>query len=104
LCGDVNDLENCYQLETNIVKEEKGDTVITCHSIVVRWRNHFSQILNIHGVNDVRQTEIHREPFVPEPSAFEVEFAFEKLRSRKSPGTDQILAELIKAGGYSNLL
>jgi len=29
---------------------------------------------------------------------FEVELAIDKLRSHKSPGTDQILAELIKAG------
>jgi len=36
---------------------------------------------------------------VPEPSAFEVELAIEKLKSHKSPGTDQIPAELIKAGG-----
>ena len=39
------------------------------------------------------------EPSVPEPSAFEVELTIEKLKSRKSPGTDQIPAELIKAGG-----
>jgi len=33
-----------------------------------------------YGVNDVRQTEIHTaEPLVPEPSAFEVELATEKL-------------------------
>jgi hypothetical protein len=36
---------------------------------------------------------------VPEPSAFEVEMAIEKLKSHKSPGIDQIPAELIKAGG-----
>ena len=29
------------------------------HSILARWRNHFPQLLNVHGVNDVRQTEIH---------------------------------------------
>ena len=39
------------------------------------------------------------EPLVPEPSAFEVELATEKLKSHKSPGTDQIPGELIKAGG-----
>jgi len=51
-------------------------------------------------VNDVRQTEIHTaEPLVPEPSAFEVELAIEKLESHKSPGIDQIRAELIKARG-----
>jgi len=36
---------------------------------------------------------------VPEPSAFEVELAIEKLKSHKSPGIDQIPAELIKARG-----
>jgi hypothetical protein len=36
---------------------------------------------------------------VPEPSLVEVEIAIAKLKSYKSPGTDQTLAELIKAGG-----
>jgi len=63
-------------------------------------RNHFSQLLNVYVVNDVRQTEIHTaEPLVPELSAFEFEMAIEKLKRRKSPGTDQIPSELIKAGG-----
>jgi hypothetical protein len=51
-------------------------------------------------VSDVRQTEIHTtEPLVPEPSAFEVEIAIEKLKRHKSPGTDQNAAEIINAGG-----
>jgi hypothetical protein len=60
--------------------------------------------LNVCGVCDVRQTEIHTaEPLVPEPSAFEVEMAIEKLKSHNSPGTDQIPADLIKAGGRTIL-
>jgi len=39
------------------------------------------------------------EPLVPEPSLVEVETAIGKLKRYKSPGTDQILAEMIKAGG-----
>jgi hypothetical protein len=35
---------------------------------------------------------------LPEPSAFEVEMAIEKLKRHRSPGTDHIPAELIKAG------
>jgi len=35
---------------------------------------------------------------MPEPSAFEIELVIEKLKSHKSPGSDQIPAELIKAG------
>jgi len=72
----------------------------TPDSIMDRWRKHFSQLLNVCGVSDVRQTEIHTaESLVPEPSAFEVELAFEKLKTQNSPGIDQIPAELIKAGG-----
>jgi len=66
---------------------------------MARWRNNFSQILNVHGVSDVRQAEIHSaEPLVAEPSALEVELAIEKLKSHKSSGIDQTPAELIKAG------
>ena len=73
--------------------------VADSHIILVRWRKHFSQPLNIHGVNDGRQTEISTPvPLVPEPSAFEVDLDIEKLKCHKSPGNVQIPAELIKAG------
>ena len=85
---------------TDIVKDEKGDLVADSCSILARWRNYFSQLLNVHGVNEIGQAETHtEEPLVPEPSVFEVELAIEKLKNHKSPGIDQIPAELIKAGG-----
>jgi hypothetical protein len=34
-----------------------------------RWKNYFSQVLNVHRVNNVRQTEI----CTAEPSSFAVE-------------------------------
>jgi hypothetical protein len=99
LYSGISDFKKGYQPRTNIVKDEKGDLVTVCHSILARWRNHISQLLNIHVVNDVRQTEIHTaELLVPEPIAIEVELAIEEMKSHKSPGTDQIPAELIKAG------
>jgi hypothetical protein len=70
----VNDFKKGYQPRTDIVKDEKGDVVADSHSIMARWRKYFSQILNVHGVSDVRQAEIHTvEPLVPEPSVLEVE-------------------------------
>jgi len=60
------------------VKDDKGDFVVESHSILARWRNDFSRILNVLGVSDVRQIEIHTaEPLVPEPSASDVELAIE---------------------------
>jgi hypothetical protein len=60
----------------------------------------------------IKQTEIQTaEPFVPEPSAADVEVAIRKMKRYKAPGSDQIPAELIQAGGeehcvlrYINLL
>ena len=96
----INDFKKGYQPRNNIVKDEDGDLVTSSHSILARWRDYFSQLLNVHGVHDVRQIETHTaELLVPEPSAFEVELGIEKLKSHKSPGIDQIPAELIKTGG-----
>jgi hypothetical protein len=59
----------------------------------VIWLQASSQLLNVQGVNDVRQTEIHTaEPLVPEPSAFEVELDIGRLKSHRSQGTTQIPA------------
>jgi hypothetical protein len=75
-----------------------------CHSILAGWRNNFSQLLNAYVLDVVRQREIHTaERLVPEPSAFEVEMAIEKIKSHKSPGINQIPAEWIKAGGSTSL-
>jgi hypothetical protein len=48
-----------FQPTSNVVMDEKGDLVTDSHSILARWRDHFSQLLNVHGVHDVREMEIH---------------------------------------------
>jgi len=96
----INYFKKRYQPRCNIVKDEKGDLVADYHSVVARWRNYFSQLFNVHGVKNIGQAEMHTaEPLVPEPSASEVGPAIDKLKSHKSPGIDQIPAQLIKAGG-----
>jgi hypothetical protein len=82
------------------VKDENGDLLADSHNIVNRWKKYFSQLLNVHRVRDVRQTEIQTaEQLVPDPRPLEVEIAIAKLKRFKSPGSDQIQAELIQAGG-----
>ena len=62
----ITDFKKCYQPRINIVKDEKGDLVTDCQSVLARWWNHISHLLNIHVVNDVKHTEIHKaELLVP---------------------------------------
>ena len=50
----INDFTKGYQPRNNIVKDEKGDLVTDCHSILAVCMNHFSQLLNAYVLNVVR--------------------------------------------------
>ena len=64
--------------------------VTDSHSILVRWRNHFSQLFTVYGVSDVRQISIHTaEPLMPETSASGFERAIKKLNRHTSLGIYQ---------------
>jgi hypothetical protein len=96
----INEFKKGYQPRINIVKDGNGNLLADQQSVLNRWTNFFNQMLNVHGLHNVRQEDIQKaEPLVPEPSLVEVEIATGKLESYKSPGTDQIPAELIKARG-----
>jgi hypothetical protein len=82
------------------VKDRNGDMLADSHNILNRWKNYFSQLINVHNVSDIRHIEVHTvEPLVPGSSRLEFEIAIAKLKKYKSPGSDQIPAELIQAGG-----
>jgi hypothetical protein len=54
----------------------------------------------VHNICGVKKAEVHmHEPLVPSPSRLEVEIVIAKLKKYKSPGSDQIPAELIQSGG-----
>jgi hypothetical protein len=80
----ISDFKNGYQPRINIVKDEKSDWVTDFHSILATWRKHFSQLLSVYGVHEVRHSEIHKvEPVVPEHSALAVEMAIGKLKKKQ---------------------
>jgi hypothetical protein len=69
----INEFKNCYQPNINIIKVKNGNLLTDSQSILNRWKNFFNQVLNVHGVHNVRQMAIHTtEPLVPEPSLVEV--------------------------------
>jgi hypothetical protein len=65
------------------VKDENGDLFVhvDSHNVLSRWKNYFSQLLNVHRFSDGRQIEIHTaEPLVPGLSSFKVEIAVAELK------------------------
>jgi len=101
LYRDINDFKKGYQPRCNKVKMRK---VTWLQTPTVLWlgggtiSSSYSTCMGLRALG--RQKYVHTaEPLVPEPSAAEVELAIDKLKSHKSPGIDQIPAELIKAGG-----
>jgi hypothetical protein len=77
-----------------------SNLLVDPQKILTGWKNYFCQLLSLQGAGGMWQTETHTaEPFVPESSAAEVEVTIRNLKSYKVPGSDQIPAELIQAGG-----
>jgi hypothetical protein len=75
----INEFKKGYQHRINIIKDENGNLLEDPQSVLNRWKNFFNQMLNINGVHDVRQMDIHTaEPLVSEPSLVEVEIAIGK--------------------------
>jgi hypothetical protein len=87
----ITEFKKGYQPITYLVKDERSDLLVDPQKILTRWKNYFCELLNVQGPGGIRQTEIHTaEPFVPEPSAADVEAAIRKLKRYKAPGSDQI--------------
>jgi hypothetical protein len=56
LYRDINEFKKSYQPRNDFVKDENGNLLADCHNILKIWKNYFCQLLNVHGVNDARQT------------------------------------------------
>jgi hypothetical protein len=81
----MNEFKKGYQPRINIIKDENGNLLVDPQSVLNRWKNFSNQVLNVHGVHDDRQMNIHTpEPLIPKPSLVEVEIAIGKLKSYNS--------------------
>jgi hypothetical protein len=65
-----------FLVEKTVI-EINGDLFADSHKILNRWKNYYSQSLNVHRVNDVRQIEIHAaEPLVPDLALLRLKLLF----------------------------
>jgi hypothetical protein len=70
------------QARSNLVRDENGHLLADSHNILNRWKNYFTQLLNVRRVSDARHIEIYikTELLVPDPSSFEVKIAIAKSK------------------------
>jgi hypothetical protein len=50
----INEFKKGYQPRSNLVKDGNGNMLADSHNILSRWKNYFSQLLNVHKVSKIR--------------------------------------------------
>jgi hypothetical protein len=74
LCRETNEFKKGYRPRSYLVNNENVDPLADSHNNLSKWKNYFSQLLNVHRVSDVTQIEIHTtEQLVLNCSPFEFE-------------------------------
>jgi exonuclease III len=96
------------KIEEMPVHDKQGKLLNNSHDRLRRWREHFSELLNVSTTTDsTTGQQIPITQLSPEeqsrqdksPSLKEVEDAIRRMKGGKAPGIDGITADIIKAGG-----
>jgi hypothetical protein len=86
----INEFKKGNHPKNNVAKDKNGDLLAAFHTILNRWKNYFSELLNVHRVSDVGQMDIHTTYMSIVTLRLKLQF-----KRHKSRGTDQTLAKLI---------
>ena len=93
----INEFKKGYQPRAYVIKKQDGTIVTDGTSILSRWEQFFSNLLNVNQNTSHGGSEVYTaEPDIPDPSLIEVELAIEKLKRHKGTRVDHILYKLIQ--------
>ena len=99
----VKDLTNTKQSKISTIEDKNGKTLTDLQEILNRWTEYCSELYNHKAGGDPSVLNVQENPpeDLSEDSVLksEVEEAIKALKKGKSPGVDNIPAELMQAGG-----
>ncbi|CAF2169496.1 unnamed protein product [Rotaria magnacalcarata] len=96
------------RVENMPIKDKNGKLLVNSTDQLERWREYFCELFNIHStvdpdvINEIQITTPSRSDLErqnAQPSIEEVERALNQMKSRKAPGSDEVTADILKAGG-----
>ncbi|KAL4100839.1 hypothetical protein QTP88_020868 [Uroleucon formosanum] len=92
-----------YKPQTRILRNELGELVTKEESVVEEFKKHFERLLNktqpIPTHEDIPMQYSTAEPYIKTPTKLEIYNIIKKLKNNKSPGENNVVAELLKNGG-----
>ena len=95
-----------FQAKNQCINKSDGTTLTEPEEILNRWHEYGNALFNDQAQNEPRNSSVSSfENFdlEPEPLMTEIETAIKELKSRKSPGLDNIPGELLKHSGESGV-
>ncbi|CAI6370121.1 unnamed protein product [Macrosiphum euphorbiae] len=97
----INYLTGGYKKKERFLKDNNGSLITTNEELAKKWGDYFDTLLNCEAPDEVYSLNLvaEEEQECPEPSLDEIRFQIKILKNHKSPGEDQIHAELLKKGG-----
>ena len=96
----INEFKKSYQPQVYVINKYDGTIVGDTTSILSRWEQFFSNLLNVNQISSHEWSEVYTtEPDSPESSLIEVELVIEKLKRHEATGVNHIPSELIQACG-----
>ncbi|XP_060516932.1 uncharacterized protein LOC132696231 [Cylas formicarius] len=95
----VKMLSRTFQLQYLPIKNTTGVRLTTTPEIVERWRQYCENLMAAEEMDLPESLSLEARVREPQILRDEVETALKKLRDRKAPGSDNIVAEMLKCTG-----